>query len=145
MTAFGEGLLAYADYASLEDTMLTVITAHEYGHLVTLSGVVDVPREFTPEGTRYTELLADAFAAYFAVYIKGATYQTKRVFKTIEALFDFGDCAFSSAGHHGTPNQRAAAATLGDNLAQAAGPEIHTVQEVLDAFNAAFDNIIAIE
>jgi len=145
LTAFGEGLLAYADYAGLEDTMLTVVTAHEYGHLVTLSGVVNVPRDPTPEGTRYNELLADVFAAYFAVHIKGATYQTKRVVETIEALFDFGDCAFSSAGHHGTPNQRAAAATLGANLAQAAGPKINTVQEVLDAFNAAFDSIIAIE
>eukprot|EP00977_Amphora_coffeiformis_P012940 scaffold3296_cov171-Amphora_coffeaeformis.AAC.3 len=145
LTAFGEGLLAYADFAGLDDTILTIVTAHEYGHLITLSGIVDVPRDFSPEGTRYIELMADVFAAYFGAHIKGATYQTKRVVETVRDLFDFGDCTFSSPGHHGTPNQRAAAATLGINLAKAAGPKIHTVQQVLDAFNAAFDDIIAIE
>jgi hypothetical protein len=67
--------------------------------------------------------MADAFGTYFAVHARGLALNTKRVLLAEQTFFEVGDCAFTDAGHHGTPLQRLRAATWGAGVADAARPQ----------------------
>jgi len=99
----------------------------------------------TPEGTRRTELMADAFGAYYLAHAKGATFQAKRIVDTFEIVREIGDCAFDSPGHHGTPNQREAAAMWGAELAASAQKQghINSATLMLTLFEAELPDLIA--
>ena len=53
-----------------------------------------------------------------------------------EHRFDIGDCGFDQDGHHGTPNQRLAAAHFGFQVASEAQKQGHILTS--DAFHALF-------
>ena len=76
---------------------------------------------------------------------RGASFQTKRIVDAVTTSFNSGDCGFDFDGHHGTPNQRAAAATWGAELAQSARPQgkILSAETLFDLFEAELPSIVA--
>jgi hypothetical protein len=98
-----------------------------------------------PEVTRFDELNADFMAAYFMTHKHGASANKFRVQEFLNAFFQIGDCAFTNAGHHGTPNQRMKAAQLGFDLADQAQKQgqIMTADQAYAVFLANYAAIIA--
>ncbi|MBY5163507.1 neutral zinc metallopeptidase [Salsipaludibacter albus] len=130
----GDGVLTALDELGIGDNGPDFVHAHEFAHHVQFEiGAFDSPLP-APEATRRTELMADAFAAYNLAHARGATFQTKRITEAIVGAYDVGDCSFTNSGHHGTPNQREAAATWGAGLAQDARPQ-GMVSSALDLFD----------
>ncbi len=131
------------------DVAPQAILAHEWAHHVQF--VYDwfsdpVPTFEEPvtaaEETRYTELMADAWAAYYLTHKRGGTLNQKRVEQFLEVFYQIGDCGFTSPGHHGTPNQRMKAAQFGFELADQAKVQGHILSS--QAFHEAFvDNYLS--
>jgi hypothetical protein len=144
----GDGILdAYAK-VGLGDVAPQGIFAHEFAHHIQYeNGYFDDlgPTFSDPEQTRYTELMADAYAAYFLTHARGAALNQKRVVQFLEVFYEIGDCAFTDAGHHGTPNQRMAAAEFGFRIADAYLKQGHilTSAEFHALFVAEYPTLIA--
>lgn len=139
----GDGIQqAYADLG-YSDVATQAILAHEYGHHVQFAKNVDFGN--SPEGTRRTELMADALSAYFLTHKRGAALNWKRVQEFLGVFYSIGDCAFDDNGHHGTPNQRMKAAEFGNQLANQAQKQgnILTSEAFIVLFDAALPAIIA--
>lgn len=136
----------YADFG-LGDVAGPAILAHEWAHHVQYQRdyfsdpipSLDPPAN-AAEATRYTELMADAWAAYYLTHKRGGTMNQKRVEQFLEVFFQIGDCAFSDPSHHGTPNQRMAAAQWGFDLAdsQQKNGMIMSSEQFHDAFVGAY-------
>lgn len=121
------------------------VIAHEFGHHVQFElGVYDA-YDGTPEFTRRTELMADAFGAYYCAHSRGASFQTKRLVDVYAASYAIGDCAFDNPGHHGTPNQREAAAEWGAGVATSAKKQGHvnSAATMLSLFDDELPDLIA--
>jgi predicted metalloprotease len=142
----GDGILEAYTELGFGDVAPQAILAHEFGHQVQFAiGTFDNPISSDPaENTRRTELMADAYSAYYLSHARGATMQWKRVQQFLEVFFNIGDCGFSSPGHHGTPIQRMAAAQWGYDLANNAKKQgkILTSQEFADLFDAALPSLL---
>lgn len=141
----GDGILVALEDLGLGRNGPDFVHAHEFAHHVQFEiGAFDsdLPQ---PEATRRTELMADAFAAYNVAHSRGASMQTKRIVDVVRSAMDVGDCAFDSPGHHGTPNQREAAARWGADLANSARPQgkINSSALMLDLFEAELPSLIA--
>lgn len=134
----GDGIMEAFTAIGFNDVAPQGILAHEFGHQIQfqLNLFSNGPR--TPEATRRTELMADAYAAYYLSHARGASMQWKRVQQFLQVFYNIGDCSFSSTGHHGTPAQRMAAAEFGYNVANDAQKQgkILTAQEFDQLFEA---------
>lgn len=120
---FGQGLLAAMDTLGLADVGPRVILAHEFAHHIQFElDLFDSPLTGA-EATRRTELMADAYATYFAVHARGLSLNAKRVSDALQSFHAVGDCQFDSPGHHGTPLQRERAAAWAASLASSARPQ----------------------
>jgi hypothetical protein len=145
----GDGILAGYEAVGFEDVAPQAVYAHEFAHHIQYeNGYFDdpVPGATTvAELTRYTELMADAMAAYYLTHKRGGTMNRKRVEQFLEVFFQIGDCAFSNDGHHGTPNQRMAAAQLGFDVADQARKQGHilTSDQFHDLFVEAYPDLVA--
>ena len=145
----GDGILESYAAIGFGDVAPQAIFAHEFGHHIQYeNGYFNdfpSPRYSEAEQTRYTELMADAYAAYYLTHSRGAAMNQRRVEQFHEVFFQIGDCSFKSDGHHGTPNQRRAAAAFGFNLAAEAQKQgqILTSDAFHDLFLAAYPTIIA--
>jgi hypothetical protein len=144
----GDGILEGYAALGFGDVAPQAIFAHEYMHQVQFEKEYfdDLPAGTSdPEQTRYTELMADAGSAYFLTHARGAAMNQKRVAQFLEIFFEIGDCAFTNPGHHGTPNQRMAAAAFGFKLADQAQKQgfILTAEQFHTAFVAEYPNLIA--
>ena len=145
----GDGILD--GYAALGygDVAPQAVYAHEFAHHIQFdNGYFDDPYASegdAPEQTRYTELMADAMSAYYLTHKRGAAMNKHRVAAFLEVFFEIGDCAFTNPGHHGTPNQRMAAAQWGFDLADQARKQGHilTSEQVHALFVAAYPELIA--
>lgn len=147
----GDAILnGYADLG-FDDVAPQAILAHEWAHQVEFYyGWYDdqVPSLDPPadpaEETRYSELMADSWAAYFLTHARGAAMNKWRVAEFLEVFYQIGDCAFSASSHHGTPNQRMKAAEWGFDLADQAHKQGHimSTQEFHDAFVENYLNLI---
>jgi hypothetical protein len=143
----GDGILAGYDALGFGDVAPLAIFAHEFAHHVQfekgygLSG----PGVTPAEETRFGELSADAMAAYYLTHSRGATLNQKRVAQFLEVFYQIGDCGFASEGHHGTPNQRLAAARFGFALADGAQKQGHIMSpdQVHAEFLKAFPGLVA--
>ena len=89
--------------------------------------------------------MADAMAGYYLTHSRGAAMNRKRVEQFLEVFFQVGDCAFVDPGHHGTPNQRMAAARFGFDVADQAHKQGHilTSEQFHDLFVAVYPQLIA--
>ena len=139
----GEGILEAYDDIGLDANAPDMIHAHEFVHHVQFE--LGAFGASSPEGTRRTELMADAFGAYYLAHAKGATFQAKRIVDTFKIVREIGDCNFASPGHHGTPNQREAAAMWGAELAASAKKQGHvnSATLMLTLFELELPDLIA--
>jgi hypothetical protein len=145
----GDGVLVGYEAVGFGDVAPQAIYAHEFGHHIQFENdYFNDPLATAgdpPEQTRYTELMADAFGAYYLTHKRGAALNRKRVAQFLQVFFQIGDCAFTNPGHHGTPNQRMAAAQLGFAVADAAQKQGHilTSDQFHDLFVAAYPDLVA--
>ena len=141
----GEGLLDGLAAIGLGDVGPDYVHAHEVAHHVQFEIGAFLPGPPTPEATRRTELMADAFAAYYSSHARGATFQAKRFADVMNSAFGVGDCAFSNPGHHGTHLQREASAAWGESRfdGQQEKGHIKSAFEMLWLFDAALPGLVA--
>jgi predicted metalloprotease len=121
------------------------ILAHEFAHHIQYNlGIKDYGIPLTPSGSRRTELMADAYAAYFLTHLKGAAMQWKDVQQAAEVFSNLGDCLFDNELHHGTPSQRMVATKWGYKLANDADKQdqIMSSREFASLFDAALNDIV---
>lgn len=140
----GDGIIQGFTAIGYGDVASQAVLAHEFGHHIQFQlGLFG--DEMSPEATRRTELMADAYAAYYLSHARGASMQWKRVKQFLQVFFNIGDCAFTSDGHHGTPAQRMAAAEWGYSVANNAQKQGHilTSQEFTALFEAQLPNIVS--
>ena len=140
----GDGILEGFTAIGYGDVAPQAILAHEYGHQIQFQlGVFG--NESSPEATRRTELMADAYSAYFLSHARGESMQWKRVKQFLQVFFNIGDCQTTSDGHHGTPNQRIAAAEWAYGVSNNAQKQGHilTSQAFTGMFDAALPQILA--
>ena len=114
---FGDGMLDALDAIGVGDVGPRAVLGHEYAHHVQYDKNLFNSPLTGPEATRRTELMADAFGTYFVTHKRGLALNTKRVLEAEQSFYQVGDCAFTNAGHHGTPNQRLRASTWGSSVA----------------------------
>lgn len=140
----GDGILEAYTAIGYGDVAPRAILAHEFGHHIQFQLGLFTD-ENTPEATRRTELMADAYSAYYLSHARGASMQWKRVQQFLVVFFNIGDCSFSSTNHHGTPTQRMAAAQFGYNVANNAQKQGHilTGQQFDALFEAALPQIVS--
>jgi hypothetical protein len=98
-------------------TMVSGIMAHEYGHIVQFNTYVDTSklapkRQTVNVGSTIvlSELEADAFSGLYMYFKLNSQAQIEAYFNMLEEL---GDSAFTDPNHHGTSEQRQAAAAYG--------------------------------
>ena len=145
----GDAIMEAYDAVGFGDVAHQAIYVHEFGHHIQFENDYfsdPVPGATTvAELTRYTELMADAMAGYYLTHSRGAAMNRKRVEQFLEVFFQVGDCAFFDPGHHGTPNQRMAAARFGFDVADQAHKQGHilTSEQFHDLFVAAYPQLIA--
>ncbi|MGV3560945.1 hypothetical protein [Larkinella arboricola] len=139
----GDGIMAAYTAIGYGDVAVPAILAHEFGHHIQFQ--LDLfGDESSPEATRRTELMADAYSAYYLSHARGASMQWKRVQQFLQVFYNIGDCGFTSDGHHGTPTQRMAAAEWGYNVANNAQKQGHilTAQQFTALFEAQLPSLI---
>lgn len=151
----GDGILEGFRVIGFGDVAPQGIYAHEFAHHIQYENEYfdDVPPTYPggpapttqAEYTRYTELMADAMAAYYLTHKRGAAMNKHRVAKFLNTFFQIGDCAFTNPGHHGTPNQRMRAAEFGFDVAAQAHKQGHilTSEQFKQLFDAAYPEIVA--
>ena len=145
----GDGILDGYRAIGFDDVALPGIYAHEFGHHIQFENGYfedEVPGATTEaELTRYTELMADAYSAYYLTHSRGAALNKKRVAQFLDVFFNIGDCAFTNPGHHGTPNQRMRAAEFGFRTADQAHKQGHILSSEAfhDLFVAAYPAMVA--
>lgn len=140
----GDGIMAAFTAIGFDDVAPQAILAHEYGHHIQFQLHLFTGSN-TPEATRRTELMADAYSAYYLSHARGASMQWKRVQQFLAVFFNIGDCSVNSSGHHGTPAQRMASAQWGYSVADDAQKQGHilTAQEFTTRFEAQLPAILA--
>jgi hypothetical protein len=147
--AMGDGVLESYKAIGFDDVAPQAVYAHEFGHHIQFQRGYFSDHFATTgsdaERTMYTELMADAFSAYYLTHKRGAALNKKRVAQFLQVFFDIGDCAFSDPGHHGTPNQRMKAANFGFTVAAQAQKQGHilTADQFHARFVAAYPNLVA--
>lgn len=143
----GDGIMEAYTGIGFGDVAPQAILAHEFAHHVQFHlDLFEEDPENVPEATRRTELMADAYAAYYLSHARGASMQWKRVQQFLQVFFNIGDCSFSNDGHHGTPTQRMAAAEWGYTLANDAQKQGHilTVEEFAQLFDAQLAQLVVL-
>ncbi|HEY8258794.1 MAG TPA: hypothetical protein VIG08_14145 [Gemmatimonadales bacterium] len=147
----GDGVLEGYEAVGFGDVAPKAVYAHEFSHHIQFENgyrTEPIPGAVNPdaaERTRYNELMADAFAGYYLTHKHGAHFHRKRVEQFLQVFFQIGDCAFNNANHHGTPNQRMAAARFGFDVADQAEQQGHilTSQEFHELFVAEYPALVA--
>lgn len=139
----GDGIMDAFAAIGYADVAPQAILAHEFGHHIQFDLNL-FGNTSGAEATRRTELMADAYSAYYLSHARGASMQWKRVQLFLNVFFNIGDCSFTSEGHHGTPTQRMAAAKWGYEVADAAKKQGHilTAQEFTKKFEAQLPKLI---
>jgi len=143
----GDGILEAFAALGFGDVAPQALFAHEFAHQIQFENdyFEDLGEVTQPEATRYTELMADAMAGYYLTHKRGGTLNQKRVAQFLSVFYQSGDCQFTAGGHHGTPNQRLAAAEFGFRLAAEAQKQGHILssEEFHDLFLAYYPTLIA--
>ncbi|WP_276496489.1 hypothetical protein [Pontibacter litorisediminis] len=149
LIVIGDGLVKMLSEAGVaQDIVWTGVLAHEWAHQIQFDNYTawypNGAADNAPEATRYTELEADFMAAYYMTHKRGATYNWKRVEQFFTLYFQIGDCGFTSDGHHGTPQQRMAAAQLGYQTASQEQKQGHimTPEQLHEIFVSSINNLL---
>ena len=143
--AFGDGVMEGFARIGLGDVAPQAILAHEFGHQVQYSDGLMRPDLPGPEASRWAELMADAFSAYFLTHARGVAMEWKRVQAFGQMFYQLGDCGFAADGHHGTPNQRMRSALWAYSVADSASPQGHILPalDFFGLFAAQYPQLVA--
>ena len=147
--AMGDGMMAGYTAMGFSDVAPAAVFAHEFGHHIQYENAYFndpiVAGLTAAEKTRYTELMADAYSAYYLTHKRGLAMNKHRVAEFLEAFYQIGDCGFTSSGHHGTPAQRMRAAEFGFGIADQARRQgaILSSAAFHDLFVAAYPTLVA--
>mmetsp|Transcript_23018 Transcript_23018/g.34706 ORF Transcript_23018/g.34706 Transcript_23018/m.34706 type:complete len:403 (+) Transcript_23018:64-1272(+) len=113
----GDGYFQFQQALGMDSEGPEYAHAHEFSHhLQFLLGVSDTQSGIA-QVAKKSELLADAFSAYFLAHDQGGNMVSDEISNVHSVAFSLGDCVKSSAGHHGTPIQRRCATVWGAELA----------------------------
>lgn len=134
--AMGDGIMQAYQELGYADVAPQAIFSHEFGHHVQFQLNL-FPAVRSAEGTRRTELMADAYSTYYLSHSRGAAMQWKRAQLFYDVFYNIGDCGFTSLGHHGTPLQRLASSQWAYGLADAAQKQGHILTS--QQFTALFE------
>lgn len=140
----GDGILQGFEALGYGDVAPQAILAHEFAHHIQFQKGYfrEVDMEEQPAATRRTELMADAYSAYFLTHKRGLAMNWKRVQQFLQVFFNIGDCYFEDAGHHGTYNQRLKAAAFGYQIANRAQKQGQILSS--EAFYQLFENYLPV-
>jgi len=105
---FGRNLATSIILNTLSGAPVAGSLAHEWAHQLQFRNGWMRPTDSTQ---RTTELGADAFSGLYMGWVKGFGTPTLQAY--FSTLASFGDYAFNSPTHHGTPDERFAAGLLG--------------------------------
>lgn len=122
--------LFYETLNNFGELPLAGILAHEWGHRTQQElGWQDYHQP------AHRELEADAFSGFYLFLAK--QWAWSRVDQYYEAVMSFGDYNYNDPYHHGTPNERLAAARLGVEVAAyvAQNNQMLTYDELHEVFN----------
>jgi hypothetical protein len=113
--SFPSGVILFGYWMTVKTIMQTGtelpvagILAHEWAHQAQFEFNWIRPDAST---ARNTELEADAFAGYYLAIAKN--WAGSQLNSFVQAVFNIGDFQFNSPSHHGTPQERSTAASLG--------------------------------
>ena len=112
------------------------VLAHEWAHQAQFTF------GWSQQGTLKNELEADAFAGYYMAFMP--QYLWSQIQGYYANVYASGDYLFNDPGHHGTPNQRLAAAYLGVTTAVQAmnNGQGYTYAQLHNIFRQAIANDI---
>ena len=117
MIMIGDGILEFYHQEGLERDGPDFIHAHEYGHHVQFATKIMSTcsqQRKSIESTRRTEMMADAFAAYFLAHDRGGNMTLQHIQELQEIALMAGGCPYEGdIASHGTPNQRECATRWG--------------------------------
>ncbi|KAL3801134.1 hypothetical protein ACHAW5_011082 [Stephanodiscus triporus] len=117
----GDGIYEFIEWLGLGDDGIAYIHSHEFSHHVqydlgigygSAASAVDTAVE-----TRWWEMMADSFGAYFNAHSAGGRMDDAALMNVHRAAFSLGDCEDAVDSHHGHPRQRECASTYGADLA----------------------------
>ncbi|WP_394161288.1 M48 family metalloprotease [Galactobacter valiniphilus] len=142
---FGDGMLQFLRFAKYNETAITSIIGHEFGHHIQYVNGFDQPEGTTPEKTRHSELEADAYGNYFVAHKKGGNFKAADKALSVKLAFNIGDCDATADGHHGTPVQRQASALWAQGLAESQKKNGHvfSAESIRIKFNKALPELLA--
>ena len=143
--AFGDGVLEGFSKVGLGSVAPQAILAHEFGHHVQFADSLMRPDLPAPESSRWAELMADSFSAYYLGHVRGAALRWGSIKAFSQVFYQLGDCGFDAAGHHGTPNQRMKSALWAYGVAVLLPPRGHVLpsRTFFRLFAAHYPRLIA--
>ena len=114
----GDGYFQFQQALNMDSEGPEYAHAHEFSHHLQflLGGVTDTKSGIV-QVAKKSELLADAFSAYFLAHDQGGNMASDEISNVHSVAFSVGDCVKNSEGHHGTPKQRRCATVWGAELA----------------------------
>jgi len=114
----GQNLLTQQLSKDPSGASVVAIMAHEFGHLAQFK------QGFRETGKR-PELHADFMAGWY-LNLRGR-YAWTNLMPTLKVFYEIGDYQFNSPGHHGTPQERLAAAQAGFNSRATTAAQAYTL------------------
>ena len=157
--AFGDGLIDWVASLGLPSRVgISFAHAHEFAHAVqfvvdledkdgNLSAFIesDIAEYNTPEGSRRTELEADAMGAYALAHDQGGNWSVGLLLQASRLTFSRGNCNVDEVGHHGTPLQRECATRWGaDEGLDMIGDPV-SMREFRELFRQNLESILALD
>ncbi len=140
---FGSGMIrAYQSMGYGKGGPRSVL-AHEFGHHIQFDRKLIASPLVKAEAGRRVEMMADTLATYFVGHRKGLKASSTLRRQSVASFQLVGDCGFDDSSHHGTPNQRGAAATLGLQLADASGGTVRKGRSVGNSFDSRLPSLVA--
>ncbi len=96
---------------------ILAVAAHEFGHIVQFRSGVDMQLLRNQHTVKRVELHADLLSGYF-LGVRKRQQPSISLWAAGQSLYRIGDYEFHDASHHGTPDQRVAAAERGFVMGQ---------------------------
>jgi hypothetical protein len=140
---YGSGLIRALQSMGYGKVGPRSVLAHEFGHHIQFDRKLIASPLRKAEAGRRVELMADTFATYFVGHRKGLKASATLQNQSVASFKLVGDCGFDDSSHHGTPNQRAAAASFGIQLADSSGSTIRKGRSVGNSFDAQLPTLVA--
>ena len=157
--AFGDGLLDWVVSLGFPPWIgISFAHAHEFAHAVQfvvdlednngdLSAYEesDIADYNTADGSRRTELEADAMGAYALAHDQGGNWSVDLLLQASRLTFTRGNCKVDEVGHHGTPLQRECATRWGADEGLDMKGDPVSMREFRELFRQNLESILALD